>query len=200
MSRVEGSAPKGSTLRKGSARIAGCERRVDRAGVAVEIDGGEDAAVHRQQVRGELDLDGAAGDASRIPGRTRPDDGACRRRNRRWVPSDSSACSRFSFSDRPAPLTPCLEVDHDPVEVDHPGLDQRADRILPGRRVAAGAGDKPGGADFVAVELGQAVDGFVLQLAAGRGAGHTMLIGRRGRAGGNRRKGRRSSGRAAGRR
>ena len=66
----------------------------------------------------------------------------------------------------PGPADPGLEIDDDLVEVDHAGGDEWAQRVLPGRRVAARPATSRG-ADRVAVELGQTVDASGCKLRRG---------------------------------
>ena len=79
----------------------------------------------------------------------------------------------------PGPGNPVLQVADDVVEVDQPALDQRAQRELHGRGVAAGPGDQPRGANVVAVELGQAVNRLFLQIDRDMGGAVPFFISRR---------------------
>ncbi len=65
------------------------------------------------------------------------------------------------------PLLTRLGVDDDVILLDQPLLQQRHQRDLDGRGVAAGVGDQPRLSDVVAQQLGQAVDGLLLKLGGG---------------------------------
>ena len=105
-----------------------------------------------------------------------------------------------SFGERPAPETPVARSMMMSSGSITPALSSGRMRVDAGRRVAAGAGDQPRGADLVAVELGQAVDRLGLQVEREVRDGRTSARRRPGRAAGSRRRDRRSSGRAAARR
>ncbi len=63
-----------------------------------------------------------------------------------------------------------LGVDHDLVEIDGLGLDQRDQRQLRAGCVAAGIGHQPRVSDLAPVDFGEAIDRFLLQL------GRVMLV------------------------
>ena len=69
------------------------------------------------------------------------------------------------FLQRPArPRDAVLQVTDDPVQIDQPTRNQRAQRILHSRRVTTGPRHKARVFDVVAIELGQAINGGFLQL------------------------------------
>ena len=79
----------------------------------------------------------------------------------------------------PCPGNPVLEVADDVIEVDQPLRDQRAQRELHGRRVAARPRDQPRPADLLAIELGQAIDRLGLQFGRGMGRAIPFFVFRR---------------------
>jgi len=72
-----------------------------------------------------------------------------------------------------------LQVDHDLVDIDHPGLDQRADGELPRGGIAPRARHQPRLRDLVPVELGQPIDRLGLQVRRRMGLAIPPLIGGR---------------------
>ena len=77
-----------------------------------------------------------------------------------------SATSAKNMSSRAAAGTrdPRLGVDDDVVGIDLARFDKRNERQLRRGRIAAGIGHEPRIPDRVALDLGEAIDGFLLQI------------------------------------
>ena len=116
-------------------------------------------AVHRDQMRREIDRHRRARRRRRAPARSRPDAGAsgCRRRARsRCTPQKGSRC----FTVRPAPLTPLMLRDHDARGIEQPAPQQRHERQDDAGGITARARHQPRRRDLLPVQLRQPVHGF----------------------------------------
>ena len=143
-------------------RITIGQRLVDRGRRAFDIDGGQNAAVERHEVRRELNTDRTAcGFRKLLIELAQVPMGAPRRIGMRAA--RQFRMQQVFLQRPPGAADPGFQVNDDIVKVDHPGLDQRAQRVLAGSRIAAGPRDQPRLGDFGTVELGQPVDGFLLQ-------------------------------------
>ena len=139
------------------------QRRMDRRRLAMHIAGGQDPAVGRHQGRSELDAHvpsrGAAQLLVELAQVT-----VCAADTIGMIPLRQLRMKQRFLQRPPRPRDGAFQVQHDLVGIDHPLRHQRQQGIEPRRHVAAGAGDEPRPADLVAVELRQAVDGFLLKL------------------------------------
>ena len=106
--------------------------------------GGEDAAAHRHQQRGEADPDrSAVGEPRRGSARSPACAGGRRRRRTHSTLPITSLPSRCGLSALPAPEVPLARDDHDVAGVDEPGGDGGREGEGGDGRVAAGHGDPP---------------------------------------------------------
>ena len=136
------------------------------ASAEADIDGGEDAARNRQQMRGELNLicgevelleqlAGVAVAEDRVGGEIV---GGIHEVGLGGGRLAGAADAGFGVADDAV------------VEIDEAGAEERGEREDDGGGVAAGIGDEAGRGDLVAMQLGGAVDGFGLELVRrGRG-------------------------------
>ena len=130
--------------------------------LAPHIDGREDAPVHRHQMRGEADDHLAPGGERKFLVEL----------GHVAVMADAIGVEAFrDFREqhgllrRPARAGHArLGVDHDLIEIDRLGLDQRDQRKFGATGVAAGIGDQPRLLDLAPVDFGEAVDRLLLQL------------------------------------
>ena len=163
--------------------------------VAIKPRGGQNTAVHWQQMRRELDTHVTPRNGreflvelAQVPMR------AANRIGLRAL--GQFGMEKVFFQRPPCPGDPAFQVKDDAVKVDAPGFDQRTQDILAGRRIAAGPCYQTRGADIIAVKTRSGHRRPLPATLARHGLGHTIARKLPDRAAGNRRTGPRFSTRA----